>query len=370
MDTVNLGRDSSGRPLVVDRRTLDKLRLAEQRLGVRFTIVQGSWRAGQGAVASAGTHDRGGVVDLRTWDLPAHLSMTRVLTELRRAGLIAWYRTKAQGFDPHIHAVDNGNPDLASGAAAQVRAWANGLNGLASGGPDDGPRVPIPSAPPSWTREGAWNLRVGRRPKVVAGEVVALLRSEDLDFLMIHEAAAYTAEIRKAVKRMGYVVKIGGRPASKRDSAIVTRRKGGTVWSVSLGGIQWERKFGRPGLHPARHMTALARGRTRRGSVHMPPNGGRRQPQRERAQAAALTKLERVAKRWTRRGYRWVLAGDWNAKAHLEGAAIARRLGGDLTGSGIDYVISRGYHVADYRRGPKRGSDHAPILYSTHPKES
>lgn len=148
MARVNLGRDSSGRPLVVDARTIAKLRLAEKRLGHTFTIVQGSWRAGSGAAASADTHDRGGVIDLRTWNIPAKIGVDRAVRELRLAGLIAWHRTKAQGFDDHIHAVDYGNPDLSRGAANQVVSWQEGANGLASHGRDDGPRVKIPRDPP------------------------------------------------------------------------------------------------------------------------------------------------------------------------------------------------------------------------------
>src|SRR5690606_34121913 len=108
MGRIDLGLDTSNRPLVVDDRTLAKLRLAEKRLGHTFTIVQGSWRAGDGATASAGTHDRGGVLDLRTWNLGT-ITPWQALVALRKAGLIAWYRTPAQGFDPHIHAIDYGN---------------------------------------------------------------------------------------------------------------------------------------------------------------------------------------------------------------------------------------------------------------------
>lgn len=148
MTRVNLGRDSSGRPLVVDTTWLAKLRAAETLLGFKFTIVQGSWRGEHGAAASAGTHDRGGVGDLRTWNIPASIGIRKALTVLRECGLIAWYRTPAQGFDYHIHAIDYGNPDLAPSAARQVTSWANGRNGLANNGPDDGPRVHIPKTPP------------------------------------------------------------------------------------------------------------------------------------------------------------------------------------------------------------------------------
>lgn len=146
MKRINLGRDSSGRPLDVDSRTLAKLRAAERRLGHKLTIVQGSYRGGAGAKASAGTHDGAGVVDIRTWDLPVTPQI--VVRALREAGMIAWYRTEAQGFDPHIHAIDYGNPALAPAAARQVTAWEQGRNGLASNGPDDGPRVKIPKDPP------------------------------------------------------------------------------------------------------------------------------------------------------------------------------------------------------------------------------
>lgn len=146
---IRLGNDTSGRPLVVDHSTLAKLRLAEKRLGHTFVIVQGSWRGEDGADASAGTHDRGGVIDLRTRDLPARITPQEAVTALRRAGLIAWYRTTAQGFDPHIHAIDHGNPDLAASAVRQVTAWRNGRNGLANNGPDDGAKVPVPTQPPT-----------------------------------------------------------------------------------------------------------------------------------------------------------------------------------------------------------------------------
>jgi hypothetical protein len=146
---VRLGNDTSGRPLTVDYSTLAKLRLAEKRLGHTFVIVQGSWRGEDGADASAGTHDRGGVIDLRSRDLPGHIPPQAAVSELRRAGLIAWYRTQAQGFDPHIHAIDHGNPDLAASAARQVTAWRNGRNGLANNGPDDGAKVPVPTATPT-----------------------------------------------------------------------------------------------------------------------------------------------------------------------------------------------------------------------------
>ena len=139
---ISLGKDSSGRDCVVNRRTKQMLDAAETELGAPLTVVQGSYRAGSGAAASAATHDGGGVVDIRTWDLPARgLNVGDVVRELREVGFAAWYRTKAQGFDPHIHAVAIGDKQLHPSAAAQVTAYRKGRNGLASNGPDDGPKV-------------------------------------------------------------------------------------------------------------------------------------------------------------------------------------------------------------------------------------
>lgn len=150
MARVNLGRDPSGRVLVVDATTRDKLKWAEKQLKRKLTIVQGSYMGKGGASASANTHKGGGVIDIRTWDL-ASVCPRQAVEVLRRAGFVAWYRTKAQGFDPHIHAIDYGNPNLDPSAQRQVDAWAKGLNGLASGGKDDGPRIPVPKDVPSDT---------------------------------------------------------------------------------------------------------------------------------------------------------------------------------------------------------------------------
>jgi len=140
---VSLGKDSSGRPCVINRRTKAMLDEAVRILDRNLTVVQGSYASG-GAVASAGTHDGGGVIDIRTWDLPSKgLTVNEVLTALRRVGFAAWYRTKTQGFDPHIHAVAIGDRELHPTAAAQVEQYRRGLNGLANFGKDDGPQVRV-----------------------------------------------------------------------------------------------------------------------------------------------------------------------------------------------------------------------------------
>lgn len=146
MTRVNLGLDSSGRPIVINRRTQAMLRAVEADLSrqegraVRLTIVQGSYRPP--SAVSSFTHVGGGVVDLRTRDLmDKGLTVPQVLKSLRWHGFAAWYRTQAQGFDPHIHAVALADRQLHPEAKAQARAYRNGRNGLANNREDDGPRV-------------------------------------------------------------------------------------------------------------------------------------------------------------------------------------------------------------------------------------
>lgn len=167
---ISLGRDSSGRPLVVNARTQAMLAAAEAILGFQFTIVQGSYRGDEGAAASADTHARGGVVDLRTWNLPAHITPEDAVRALRQVGFAAWYRTKSEGFDPHIHAVAIGDAELHPTAAAQVVYYRNGRNGLKGNGVDTGPRVVI--------REFVYGTpaKVKPKPAVHLGNVAAQAR--------------------------------------------------------------------------------------------------------------------------------------------------------------------------------------------------
>jgi hypothetical protein len=140
MQRLDLGKDSSGRDLVINRRTKAMLDIVEERINRKLVIVQGSYMTGTSAKKSATTHNGGGVVDIRTRDQTASQVKEAVL-ELRKIGFAAWHRTKAQGFDDHIHAVAIGDPELDPSAVRQVKAYQNGKNGLKSGGKDDGPRV-------------------------------------------------------------------------------------------------------------------------------------------------------------------------------------------------------------------------------------
>jgi hypothetical protein len=122
----------------VNRRTWNMIQAAEHIAGFNFVITQGSYNAG-GVKASGGTHDGGGVVDIRARDLGPKERGAAVLA-LRKVGFAAWLRTPKQADWPyHIHAVAKGDRDLSDQAAAQVASYLHGRIGLRRNHPDDGP---------------------------------------------------------------------------------------------------------------------------------------------------------------------------------------------------------------------------------------
>jgi hypothetical protein len=146
LDKISLGHDSSGRPLVINRRTQAMLAAAEAKLGRKLVIVQGSFLEGKAAGRSGHTHDDAGVVDIRTRDQTA-AQQAQTLLELRKVSFAAFHRTAKQKFADHIHAVAIGDPGLHSSAKAQVEDYKIGKNGLKDHGPLDGPKVPITMFP-------------------------------------------------------------------------------------------------------------------------------------------------------------------------------------------------------------------------------
>ena len=179
---------------VLNKRTADMLKRAEQRLGYDLNVVQGSYNQG-GVSASAGTHDGGGAVDISVRNLTNKQKKAAVHT-LREVGFAAWYRDSSQGpWSDHIHAIAIGDPEMSAGAASQVRAYFAGLNGLASQGPDDGPKFdPIPQWPiilKSVSAARIANQFKAENPRKVAGvRRVQRLLNRRLDLNLIEDGVA------------------------------------------------------------------------------------------------------------------------------------------------------------------------------------
>jgi hypothetical protein len=136
------------RGVTVDARTKAMLeevaRITPADLYVHPT--QGSYRGGATG-GSAGTHDGGGVVDLRTRDLTAAQD-AQLLAAVRKVGFAGWLRVEAQGFEAdHLHAVavqpggKNDRGVLSRAAHDQVVDYYENRNGLANNRRDDGPRT-------------------------------------------------------------------------------------------------------------------------------------------------------------------------------------------------------------------------------------
>src|SRR5215203_3993679 len=85
--------DSSGRQCLVNRRTKVMLEIANQSLGFDLVVMQGSYMLpSEVADESEHTHDGGGVVDLRTHDIPSHIGTARAVRVLREVGFAAFHR--------------------------------------------------------------------------------------------------------------------------------------------------------------------------------------------------------------------------------------------------------------------------------------
>lgn len=104
------------------------LEALEAELGHGVTITQGGYNEG-GVAASAGTHDKGGVLDLATGGNDSDdLAMVK---SGRTVGWSCWVRQPSEGpWNQHWHGVLNGCPHRAPLAIAQEASLREGRNGL------------------------------------------------------------------------------------------------------------------------------------------------------------------------------------------------------------------------------------------------
>ncbi len=115
------------RGFAMDRRTVSALEWVEKKTGQTIIITQGSYNPG-GVSASGGTHDGGGVVDIRTIHL-SRRQRVQLMHWLKKAGFAAWYR-KPPVFPYHIHAVLLDHRSASPAAKAQMVSYLNHRNGL------------------------------------------------------------------------------------------------------------------------------------------------------------------------------------------------------------------------------------------------
>jgi len=134
----------------INARTRDALLYAQKLWRKRgnhhksIQLAQGSYNKG-GVSASAGTHDGGGVVDIRTTGVGLDPQETKDLNKaLKDAGFAAWIRDSRDGMSPHIHAIAIADKQMAASASRQVVSFDQGRNGLRSNAKDRNTYRPDP----------------------------------------------------------------------------------------------------------------------------------------------------------------------------------------------------------------------------------
>ena len=144
------------RGVTLNQRTIEMILRAEVHMAemgmaaFQFSISQGSYSSS--VAASAGTHDAGGAVDIRTSVVNNDKKkVDTMVVALRKAGFAAWSRGRvADSFEnnKHIHAIAIGDAQASSGAKNQVASFKRGRNGLKGDGAD--PDAYLGRATPAW----------------------------------------------------------------------------------------------------------------------------------------------------------------------------------------------------------------------------
>jgi hypothetical protein len=212
-DKLDFSPDSSGRHRFMNRRTSVMLDIANEKLGFDLVVIQGSYMVpGEAAGASEKTHDGGGVIDLRTRDIPSDIGTTRAVRALREIGFAAFHRPHPPFKEDHIHAVAIGDVQMDPTAKDQVDEYFQGLDGL--GSTDTGPEVdPIPIF--DYDTQGLDMQLTDKIPgtdeKTVGDALRAALKAEsEVEQLAMREARRgqlRTQRNQTITKRIGDVVK-------------------------------------------------------------------------------------------------------------------------------------------------------------------
>lgn len=160
-EVIKIGTDSSGRAIYMTRYMKKWWDKVVEECGFTPTIVQGAWmsRAGGGAADSAGYHDGGGCLDIRTWDR-TNAELQKMNRVIRSNGAGGWIRDARHGMDPHYHLVLGSDFGLSSGAKSQWLDYLNGLDGLS------GKRTDYMWRPDPIVRKPVFEKPVNKKPLV------------------------------------------------------------------------------------------------------------------------------------------------------------------------------------------------------------
>lgn len=141
LEVITRGTDSSGRPLRGTRQMFECFDRCNTHLGGKLVPVQGAFN--KGVSASAGTHDLAGCWDIRTWNL-THEEILKCGRWFRDHAAAYYYRTTAEGFDPHGHLILLSDAPMTPETGAQKQDYIIGRNALATHYADTFPYRPRP----------------------------------------------------------------------------------------------------------------------------------------------------------------------------------------------------------------------------------
>lgn len=101
--------------------------MKQMGINTKLSFSQGSYSTS--VSASAGTHDGGGALDIRTTGFSS-ATADNVVKALRMAGFAGWRRGVNDSFSPHIHAIAMGDTRATQVAKNQVSEYLRGGDGL------------------------------------------------------------------------------------------------------------------------------------------------------------------------------------------------------------------------------------------------
>lgn len=123
----------------VDTRTAKMLDEVDRKTTINIRLTQGSYNTS--VSLSAGTHSKGGAVDIST-TLMTEATALKLVKILRQTGFAAWLRPRTKYWQRHIHAIaiqPGGRNDqgvLSSSAWNQVKEYYDAGDGLVGTKPD------------------------------------------------------------------------------------------------------------------------------------------------------------------------------------------------------------------------------------------
>ena len=149
-DKIQFGNEADGDPALMSRRMVAAWTQVCRDFGQNLVIIQGAFKDGKGAKASAGYHDKSGAIDIRMRTLTPD-EREDFIRVARAIGWAAWVRDEEHGgFDLHAHLALLDEPNVDGQLQDQMDSYlaggsgGNGLTGK-SRGHDYHPRPhPIP----------------------------------------------------------------------------------------------------------------------------------------------------------------------------------------------------------------------------------